>query len=179
MLSLFFLVPTGCQYQFGYGDLSQQYATISVPYVEGDLNGDLTARVIKQLSTTGAFIYRAEGGDLTLKIKLLEIADENIGFRYNRHKDGELKKTIIPTETRAAATIELVVIESASGKILRGPTRLSASVEFDHDYYASRNEINVFSLGQLTDIDAAQEAARTPLNKELAEKVADYLLYSW
>ena len=30
----------GCQYQFGRGELSQRYATVSIPYVEGDEKGE-------------------------------------------------------------------------------------------------------------------------------------------
>ncbi len=170
---------TGCHYQFGRGDLSQRYATISVPYVEGDQKGDLTTEIIRKLSTSGAFRYVNTGGDLILKIKLVEVRDENIGFRYDRKKRGELRHAIIPTETRLTVLAEVSVIEAGTGQVIRGPTRITASTEFDHTYYYTRNEINVFSLGQLTDIDAAQDAAVYPLNRCLAERIVDYVINSW
>lgn len=169
----------GCQYQFGRGDLSQRYTTISVPYVEGDQRGELTAEVIKKLSTSGAFRYVSCGGDLVLKIKLLEFREENIGFRYDRKKTGQLKKSIIPTETRMKAIAEVLVIESGSGETIRGPTRMIASTEFDHTYYATRDEINIFSLGQLNDLDAARDAVKQPLNRHLAERIVDFIMNSW
>lgn len=181
LLNFFFLscFLTGCSYQFGRGDLSDRYQTISVPYAEGDARGDLTTEVVRKLSSTGAFRYVNEGGDLTLKIKMIELSEENIGFRYDRKKDGRLKKSLVPTETRMSALAEVTVIESASGKIVRGPARLTAYAEFDHTYYTTRDRINVFSLGQLSDIDAARDAALIPLNRHLAERIADYIVNSW
>lgn len=170
---------SGCQYQFGRGELSERFATISVPYVEGDQEGELTSEVIKGLSTSGAFSYVNQGGDLTLKIKFIELRDENIGFRYDRNKRGKLKKSIIPTETRYTALAEVLLIESGSGQVIRGPTRITASTDFDHTYYTTRDEINVFSLGQLSDIDEARNAAMHPLNRHLAERIVDYVINSW
>jgi hypothetical protein len=168
-----------CCYHFGYGDLSRQYSTISIPYIEGDDKGDLTAEVIKRLSISGALRYVSSGGDLILNIKVIELRDENIGFRYDRKKRGELKKSIIPTETRLKAITEVSVKEAYSGNIIKGPTRMTASLDFDHEYYSSRHAINIFSLGQLNDIDAAHDAVIHPLNRHLAERIVDYVINSW
>jgi hypothetical protein len=170
---------TGCQYQFGRGELSQQYATISIPYIEGDQKGELTTEVTKKLSSSGAFRYVNHNGDLVLKIKLIEWGDENIDFRYDRKKRGELKKSIIPTESRFTVLAEVLIIESVSGQTIRGPTNITAYTEFDHTYYTTRDEINVFSLGQLSDVDSARDAAIHPLNRILAERIVDYVINSW
>lgn len=169
----------GCQYQFGQGELSQRYATISVPYAEGDQKGELTTVVIKMLSTSGAFRYVSCGGDLILKIKLIEFREENIDFRYDRKKTGKLKRSIIPTETRVTAIAEVLLIESGTGQTVRGPTRITASANFNHTYYTTRDEVNIFSLGQLNDIDAARDAVMHPLNRYLAEQIVDYVIHSW
>jgi hypothetical protein len=168
-----------CQYQFGRGELSQRYSTISIPYIEGDQEGDLTTEVIKKLSSSGVFRYVNTGGDLLLKIKLIELRDENIGFRYDRKRRGKRKHAIIPTETRFTALVEVLLIESGTGETIRGPTRITASTDFDHTYYYTRHEINVFSLGQLSDIDEARDAAQQPLNRYLAERIVDYIMNSW
>ncbi len=174
---LFFL--TGCAYRFGRGELSEQYRTISIPYVKGDQRGELTADIIKQLSVSGAFQYQSHQGDLTLKVELLEFREENVEFRYDRKKTGKLKHSIIPTETRVSCIAEVLLIESTTGKTLKGPTRISASADFDHTFYATRNEVNIFSLGQLNDFDAARDAVMHPLNRNLAEKIVDYVINSW
>lgn len=177
LLSFFFL--TSCQYQFGRGCLSERYATVSIPYAAGDIKGDLTTEVIRQLSSSGAFRYVNSGGDLTLNIKIVDLDEENIGFRYDRKKSGKLKHSIVPTETRVNAIAEVTLVEAGTGKIVKGPARVSASAEFDHTYYTTRDRINVFSLGQLSDIDAARDAASIPLNRALAERIVDFVVNSW
>lgn len=57
--------------------------------------------------------------------------------------------------------------------------RITADAEFDHTYYTTRDRINVFSLGQLSDIDAARDAAMVPLNRALAERIVDFVMNSW
>lgn len=171
---------TSCHYRLGYDGLSNQYKTISVPYVESDRDGTLTAEVIKQLATSSAFQYLTHGGDLILKISLIELSDENIGFCYDRNKKGHLKDTLIPRETRLKAIVNVAVIDRCSNQILRGPVDITAYIDFDHDFYSNRDSINIFSLGQLTDIDAAQESAiRYPLNRQIAKKIVDYVVNSW
>jgi hypothetical protein len=177
LLSLAALL-TSCHYHLGYDSQLLNYSTINIPYVEGDEDGELTAEVIRQFSLSGELTYVQEGGDLTLKMKILELRDENIGFRYDRKKRGNIKRVVIPTETRIEALVEVKVVESASGKVVKGPVRIKSSVDFDHDYYSSRHGINIFSLGQLTDIDAAEEAVQRPLNQRIGEKVVDYVVNS-
>lgn len=169
----------GCQYQFGRGELSHHYATVEIPYVKGDLRGELTTDIIKKLSTSGALRYVTHAGDLVLKIELSDFREENIAFRYDRKQMSELKKSIIPTETRLTVSAEVCLIEGRTGQKVREPTRITASVEFDHTYYATPNEINIFSLGQVNDFDAARDSVMHALNRNLAEKIGDYVINSW
>lgn len=174
------LLLCSCGYRFGdQSGLPATYSTISVPYIEGDIDGLMTACVVKTIVRSGTFNYREFGGALLLKIRVLDVDDENIGFRYDRRKSGELRKSIIPTETRRTIYAEVVVENAATRCIILGPARLSASVDFDHDYQYARDEVNVFSLGQLSDIDQAIDAVQTPLNWILARKIVDYITQSW
>ena len=152
---------------------------MSIPFVEGDLDGELTAELIRQVAQSGAFEYRKEGGALLLQVDVIDTSDENIGFRYDQNKKGKIKKRLISDETRTSILVEVSVKEVGTGTILLGPARLSANVEFDHDYYSSRNGVNIFSLGQLTDYDEAHNAARRPLHYALARKIVDYLNNNW
>lgn len=178
---LFSSFVSSCGYRYGQGGLSAEYRTISVPYVENDKDGLLTAALVRQISARGAFQYLRDGGDLILKVIIIDFSEENIGFRYDRNKEGRISKyrDIIPTETRLTALAEVSVIDPCSGCIVLGPVRLTASVDFDHDYYSSRDAVNTFSLGQLSDIDEALDAAHRPLNEALARKIVDYLADSW
>lgn len=169
------LLLAGCGYRWGQGSVVSSYQTISIPYVEGDEDGSLTAAIIKQISQSGTLRYCDSGGSLSLRVKLVDTNDENVSFRYDHKKDGRLSRSVIPDETRITAEVEVAVVESVSGKTIMGPVRLFADVDFDHDYYSSRHGINVFSLGQLTDYDEAYDAAQSPLNKRIAQKIVDFM----
>lgn len=174
------LLCSGCQYHVGQGGLDERYSTICIPYACGDEDGQLTAALVKKVSETGILQYKPGSGELTLYVKLIKCKNKNIGFRYDRvRKKDELTNTIVPAETRRTLWCELVVVETCSGMELIGPVVISASVEFDHDYYSSRDRVNIFSLGQLGDIDAAYDACLTPLYQKLAEKIVDYINNSW
>lgn len=176
---LLLLVLSSCGYQFGQGNLSSQYQTIAIPYIKGDSDGSLTASVIKSFSAGSELSYVNCGADLLLQIEVMDIYDENIGFRYDRKKEGKLTRSIIPTEARLTIEVEVTLIEESSQKVLRGPVRLQAFIEFDHDFYTTRDAVNAFSLGQLTDYDEAYDAAQKPLNQAIAKKIVDYVCQSW
>ena len=71
------------------------------------------------------------------------------------------------------------MIDSRSGCVVLGPSIIKAHVDFDHEFNSSRDAVNVFSLGQVTDIDGATDAAARPLNKVLAQKIVDYMANAW
>lgn len=170
---------SSCGYQWGHGGSISACRTISIPYVGGDWDGNLTSALVKQLSQSSPLIYLPSGGDLILQVKIVDSSSDNIGFRYDHNKDGHAKKSVIPDETRWTMWVEVQMIEAATGEIVLGPARLYADVEFDHDYYSMRNDINVKSLGQLTDVDDAYDAAEKPLNRRLAQKIVDYINDNW
>lgn len=170
---------TGCGYHAGEDGIAAQYRTLSVPGVKGDIDGDLTSAIVEKISMSGCFEYHRDCGAATLFVELIDVDEENVGFRYDRHKDGKIRKWIIPTETRLIATAEVTLVEFGSGRTLLGPVRLTASIDFDHDYYTCRNGVNIFSLGQLTDYDEAYDAAYHPLNRALAQKIVDFICDSW
>lgn len=168
-----------CGYHLGQGETILRGRTFSIPYIQGDFDGELTAEVIKAVTSSSNLIYQNSCGELVLKINIIDYDEENIGFRYDRTKHDKIKKSIIPVETRATLSAELELYEDYGSKVLIGPVIINASMDFDHDYYSSRHGVNIFSLGQLIDIDSAVEAARRPLNKELARKIADFLINVW
>ncbi len=155
------------------------YSTITVPYIIGDTDGSFTPVLVRELVRSGAFQYRAHDGVLQLNVAIVDVRDENIGFNYDRKKRGKRTKDVIPTESRVIATVEVSVTERGTCRQLLGPARITASVDYDHDYYFSRNGVNVFSLGQLIDIDSAYDAVQTPLQELLARKIVDFVNQSW
>jgi hypothetical protein len=178
-LTLLALCLVSCGYHLGFGGLSSQYPSISVPYVEGDKDGSLTAAIIRKISESGVYEYKNSNGTLSLSARVIEVSDENIGFRYDRNKKGKRTSTVIPTETRIKAVAEVTVFDSCNSCVLLGPVLIEAFVDFDHDYYNSRDGINIFSLGQLSDYDEAHDAVKAPLDEALANKIVDYVNGSW
>jgi hypothetical protein len=172
------LVFSNCGYRAGSGSPLSQYSSISVPYVEGDEDGRLTAAIVQRISETGAFKYEQEGGDLMLKVRLVSQRTENIGFQYDRQNDGSLSKRVVPSEARLSVRTECSVVENGSGRVLLGPTELDSSVDYDYDPYSNFANSNVFSLGQLTAPEAAQEASRRPLDAQIAHQIVDLISHS-
>lgn len=179
LLLVFLLSLVSCGYRFQEDCLASRYPTINVPYVEGDRDGQLTASIVRQLNTSSPFIYVNGCSSMILYVRVIEFRDENVGFRYDRDGEGNLIRTVIPAETRSSILAEVCGIDSITEKVVLGPAKISARVDFDHEYYSSPNEVNVFSLGQLSDSDEAQDAAYRPLYNELAQKIVDYVNNSW
>ena len=172
LLSIILCLLCGCGYQFASSNPSFS-KTVYVPFVDGDIDGTLTAAIIRQLSSSGNLTYQECGADLILYVRILDDREENIGFRYELD-NGDYTRTVIPTELRYSMLTEITVTDSSCCTVL-GPIKISAHTDLDHDYYYSRNGVNEFSLGQLTDIDGARDAMITPMNRRLAEKIVDYV----
>lgn len=177
ILVLFLL--TGCGYHVGYNCISEEYHTLSVPFAEGDATGAFTSELIHVLSSSGAFVYQPCNPDGILYVRLIEYYDENIGFRYDRDKDGEIADTIVPAETRRFVKAEVTLVDARRGCVVLGPSRIKVYVDFDHEFNSSRDAVNVFSLGQVTEIDGAIDAAARPLNRVLAQRIVDFLANAW
>lgn len=169
----------GCGYHLGSGMVPLPYRTVTVPIVGEDEDGRFTDSLIRHLSSSGRFEYRYNEADLILFVCLQNLRHEHIGYRYDRNKEGKLVKSVIPTETRLKLAAKVTLVESCTGCVIRGPVFIEASVDYDHDWYTSRDQINQFSLGQVTDYDLASETALTPLSDRLSEKIVDYLMYAW
>ncbi len=179
ILLLSLSVLSGCGYQFGQGALPARYQTVMVPYIEGDKTGEMTSALVRAISRSGGFEYRTNCAQLILKVSVLELYDENIGYCYDLNKKGKLTHAIIPNETRITVLAEVTVKDSTSGCAVLGPARIYASVDFDHAYYFVRDGENIFSLGQVNDYDEAYDAVMRPLGEVLADKIVDFVVYSW
>lgn len=173
------LLMSSCGYEQGHGPLLEKYSSISVPYIEGDTEGRLTAELIRQLSSSGAFTYKNDEGELVLKVKMLDTYDQNIGYQFARDENNQLLDSIVPTEGRMGSLVEVSVEESGSGKVLLGPKRISAEVDFDFDPDLAQNNITAFSLGQFNAVDSARDVAVRPLGKALADNIVNYVNNSW
>ena len=148
--------------------------TVCIPYAQGDDSGELTSRVIEAVTNQPGFLVD-ESGQYLLKIRLLDDREEKIGFRYSPR---ELKKgnhKLILEESRAKALAEVSLIDRFTKKIVAGPGYILGNIDYDHQENTIDNDINDLSLGQLSDIDTAQDVTYIPLYRDLSSKIAMWL----
>jgi len=176
---LILILLTGCGYHIGHNRISENYHTVSIPFAEGDATGAFTKELIHVLSASGAYVYQPCNPDAILSVRLIKYYDENIGFRYDRDSEGEIEETLVPSETRRFVSAEVKMIDARRGCVVLGPSLIKVYVDFDHEFNSSRDAVNVFSLGQVTDIDGAIDAVARPLNRALAQRIVDYISNAW
>ncbi len=166
------LLLAGCGYTLVDGTATRY--TVSVPFIERDNGGELTRSLVKELSQSVNF-RPSRAGRYTLEVVFLETKDENVGFRYDQNSDGELINTVIPAETRTSLLVEITLVDNYTHCRYFGPSRLSAGVTYDHDWYTSHGAVNVFSMGQVTDYFDAKDGIYPQLSRRLAKKIVDLL----
>jgi hypothetical protein len=162
--------------------------SISVPFVKGDVDGQLTNAIVRELASTGSFRYVRDGGRYILLATVVQDHKEKIGYRYDREPKGKLEKNLVPTEGRRILGAQVSIQETRTGKILLGPTIVKASIEYDYvnsDNLADltffspagqRLTVLNFSLGQLDSIEGAEDNALDPLYRHMAQKIIDGLM---
>lgn len=163
----------GCSH-YRWGDSSGILAgrSLQIAPIEGDDLGILRSSLLYQLTRAGEVASLAEQGDLVLSVRILKISEEDVGFQYHRRRCGTgHRKGLVPNETRLEVSSEVLLCDSLSGAVVMGPCQVSASVDFDHTYYAAHHRINQFSLGQLNPKDEAAEVVMLPLCRALAEQI--------
>jgi len=152
---------------------SEKSYTISIPYVEGDPSGKLTAQLVETIQREGGFRYVHSGGRLILKVKLIDNDILNIGWKVDPSRDNQ---KIIPNESRKKLLAEVTVLQEGRAQPLIGPVFIKSFVDYDHQHYALNNDANIFSLGQLTDIDTARDGLDTPMYRAMALEINNFLL---
>lgn len=179
LLSCFSLFLPSCGYRWGKGEIGERYATISVPYAEGDGEGILTAAIINQLSKKGSLAYRSCAADLVLNVCLLDPSDENIGFIYANPRSGKSSRVLVSHEARLSIAAKVSLIERATGKSVFGPLTIRSYLDFDFEPDLSKSDDHTLALGQLEMHELAKDAAFPALYTLLAEKIVDYVNHSW
>lgn len=155
------------------------YQTMTVPYVEGDAEGQITQQVIATLTESGAWKYRTLEADLILKVKIIDTKIEDVGYNRYYFRSRRPERWMVPNERLYSILAEVSVIEASTSKVLLGPVKRSARVKYDFDPEFDTTDLLPFSLGQFNFVENAQNIAKKPLNEKLAQNIVDYLLNSW
>lgn len=149
--------------------------TLFVPFIEGDVEGTLTSEVIYQLASSTHVEPSSECGKYRLEVCIDSTENRNVGFRYDTTGQGALTNYVIPQETELKICATVTLYERGATSPISGPSIIVARTVFDHNWYSSPNEVNVFSLGQLTDYSDGKDAALSPLYRKLAQNIADWV----
>ena len=169
------LFLSGCGYHLENQSIKK---SIEVPFICGDPSGEFTTKLIYLLNSSGCYRTGGASSRYCLSVSIIGSKDQNVGFKYDRNNEGRLLTTLIPSESRWSILAEVNLVDKSTGKIVLGPARVSASYDFDHDWYSTMDGINIFSLGQITDYADAKDQVQTPLYHKLAQKITD-LLIQW
>ncbi|NGX26739.1 MAG: hypothetical protein K940chlam6_00664 [Chlamydiae bacterium] len=182
------LALSACGYHFDGGDP----ITVSVPYVIGDFEGELTGALAIALSQAAAFRYTNGQGDWTLKAKILEATNDRIGYRYDRNPvSGKLRDNVMGIENRKTISVEISIVDSITGKQILGPQIVKAGADYDYVDSNSLQDLSfidpatgarttsiAFSLGQLDSVGSAGENAIYPIYDRLAQRIVDGMVAS-
>ena len=181
-LLLIALSFTSCGYHTAVSD---NKTTISIPYVEGDAQGQFTAELIRQLTNSDIYEFVKKDGDLDLKVTIVGDKSDIIGFQYDlSHKKGKIERNLMAEENRRTLTAQVTLTDTSTEKVVRGPVNISTSTDFDYidvnslkevsfiNAHGNREKTISFSLGQLDSIEGAQDAALTPIYRQLARNIA-------
>jgi hypothetical protein len=189
------LVLSGCGYRFDGGET----IAVSVPYVVGDYQGELTDALVAELSKNSSFRSANGSGDWILRAKVVDTQNDRIGYRYEFERKEiakdvfveKLKDDVIGIENRKSITVEVCIEDAYTGKVILGPQRIKADADYD---YTDPNVLNdlaftdpstgeletsiQFSLGQLDSVGSAGENAIYPIYERLARKIVDGMIAS-
>lgn len=173
-----------CGYRFTDSSSLKKKSTISVPYIKGDLEGKLTAAVIKAINASSKWTYTQGLSDLVLEGEIIEQEDQHVGYQYDTvESTGALINRLVPNEGRRAIVVRLQLFNSEKKECLYGPYEVKAHGDYDFvnfDTYKDLAFVNqqgqaqsvlTFSLGQLVAWEGAREAALSSAYQMLAEQI--------
>ncbi len=182
LASLLALSFTSCGY---HNAASDDRTTISIPYVEGDAQGQLTAELIRQITNSNMYDFVKKDGDLCLKVTIMGDKNEIVGFQYDlTTKKGKIERNLMAEENRRTLTAQVTLTDTTTEEVIVGPVNITASTDYDYidvnslktvsfiNEHGKREKTISFSLGQLDSIEGAQDAALTPIYRQLAQKIA-------
>ncbi len=188
LLALLSLASCGYRWEPDYPHAKRP--SVTVPFVEGDEDGTLTAEVIRTLASSGLVDVISFGGDYDLRVSIAGSSADNIGFREDPQKiDGKVRKSLLACEGRRTMTIQASLFQG--DEIAYGPYEITTEAEYDYVDGDSIQDLTFtnpsgqfvtvlpFSLGQLESVESAQEAAGRPLYSRLAQKIVDAISAEW
>jgi lipopolysaccharide assembly LptE-like protein len=162
--------------------------TVSIPYVEGDVQGQLTSELIREFTNSNLYRFVKSDGEVCLRVAIVSDKSDIVGFQYDlTSKDGKIERNLMPEENRRTLTAQVTLVDAITQEVIVGPVNVKASTDYDYidvnslktvsfiNEQGKREKTITFSLGQLDSIEGAQDAALTPIYRQLAQKITQVL----
>lgn len=166
----------------GYHLDGRETSTLEIPYVKGDLDGDLTDAIVREIALSGKYQIRGSSANYRLKVEIIADNIYKSGFQYDEEGATEYNR-LVTNEEEKVMTLSVALIQTSTGKTVLGPSEITARVNYDFIDPDADNEAAVsrhlsslnFSLGQLDSVEGARSASNIPLHTLLARKIASAL----
>ncbi|MCP5492423.1 MAG: hypothetical protein H7A40_05210 [Chlamydiales bacterium] len=182
------LILSGCGYRLATPGVAADYPQVSVPYVEGDISGVLTAALVRELNARGRFAT-TDKARYTLHAKIIQNENEQIGWRFDRQGTNAKRiSRLRPVESKRIMTVQVSIEDNTSGKLVFGPSKVSADVDYDYVNFDTISDLAFtppgggplvsvlsYSLGQLDAVEDAQTVSLAPLYQKLSKLIAEGL----
>ncbi|HEX2580192.1 MAG TPA: LPS assembly lipoprotein LptE [Rhabdochlamydiaceae bacterium] len=179
------LVFSSCGYHTVSSD---DKTTISIPYVEGDAQGQLTSELIRQVTNSNLYRFVKSDGEVCLRVAIVNDKSDIVGFQYDlTSKKGKIERNLMPEENRRTITAQVTLTDALTQEVIVGPVNVKVSTDYDYidvnslkevsfvDEQGKRQKTITYSLGQLDSIEGAEDAALTPIYRQLAQKITQVL----
>ncbi len=185
----FLTLVMGCGYRFQDKRPDDGPVSISIPYIKGDVEGQLNTELARILSNDPHFDYVQNGGMVQLEVVVVSDGDERIGYRYDRDPNsGKRRVNIVGTENRRNLIVDVKLIDAYSQEVLIGPIQVKGRADYDYVDSNSIRDLTFtnskgltqtvinFSMGQLDSIEVAHDDAFTPIYRQIAQKIVDGII---
>jgi hypothetical protein len=159
----------------GYSNGVPCGATISIPFACGDNSGFFTQELIKAVACYSNFDYSSSSAQYLLDVKLDCIKSEPIGFRYEQNYEGILGKRLVASEEQLTLKAEVTLKKCRNHQVVIPTFCVLETIEFDFEPETSPQNQTSYSMGQLDFLNAAEDAAKIPLYRNISKKIVDYL----
>lgn len=175
IIAVLCFLTSGCGYRFVSKPTIS--STFYIPYIEGDLEGNLTHILIQKITALGYPISPSETSDYIIQGRVKSDKVDPIGFQYDpKYKED---KRVIANENRRTLELEFSIFCGKTGVKLLGPYFVKESIDYDFldDYLCESTIENQqpylnFSLGQLDNREAAFSACADPLFHKVTDKIS-------
>lgn len=168
-------LSSGCSYHFiSKPNVS---STLYIPYIEGDLDGDLTNILIQKITALGYSISPSETSDFIIQCRVKSDRVDPIGFQLDpKYREN---KRVIANENRRTLELEFSILSGKTRDKLLGPYFVKESIDYDFlENYFGQDTIQKqqsylnFSLGQLDNREAAFSASADPLFHKVTDRMS-------